>query len=494
MRFTQAVLLATSVALLSVAQDARGAGGGGAEPVETVPGASWVRLKGTRLVPLRVARGGVDAAQRARDASEALAASAPGRGELQVDLREGEATLRVGSAAVLVLGREDAEAAGAPSVEPLAREAASRMGEALRAERRRLAIQGVVFSVSLLVASALLVFLVARRLERVAAELAARLREHRLVAEGIRFAGAEVASAGTARLAALVGTRVGLRVVQAALAYGWVMFALSLFPWTQGAVSRLASAVFDPAIALALRIAHAVPVVVAVLLAAAALWAVLRAARVVTESVARGESRLRHLPADLAPPALAVLELTAVLAAVVLAPPFLGETSGPLAWLSAAVLVAVGVAAVPLLASAAAGIPLVFGRSIRVGDRIDADGRSGRVAALSLLAVELEDDAGGRVRVPYLALASRPVRVVRGEALGTVELWTDPAADPAAVDAALRASAGPGAVVELVAIDRRGARWRVTGPAGDLGTRAVAALRKAGIALGAAGDADRPAS
>ena len=204
-----------------------------------------------------------------------------------------------------------------------------------------------------------------------------------------------------------------------------------------------------------------------------------------TESVARGESQLRHLPADLARSALRLLELVAVLAAIVLAPPFLGETTGPLAWISVAVLVAAGAASVPLLASAAAGIPLVFGRSIRVGDRIDAGGRTGRVATLSLLALELEDDAGGRVRVPYLALASRPMRVLPGEAREVVELWADPDADPAAVHAALRAGTGPGSVVELVAVARGGARWRVTGPAGSLGVRALAALRSAGIALGA---------
>ena len=89
------------------------------------------------------------------------------------------------------------------------------------------------------------------------------------------------------------------------------------------------------------------------------------------------------------------------------------------------------------------------------------------------------------MRVPYLTLASRPMRVVPGEEREAVELWADPEADPAAVHAALRAGTSPGSVVELVAVACGGARWRVTGPAGSLGVRALAALRSAGIALGA---------
>jgi small-conductance mechanosensitive channel len=465
--------------------------GGHADAVQDVPGAAWVRLHGARLLPLRAARLGADATARARDASAALAAAAAGEGQVTVDLRDGEATLRAGPAAILVLGPADAEAAGAPSLEGLARDAVVRLDEALRGERRRLAIQRVVFSVSLLVASALLVFLVARRLERGAAALAARLRQHKLVADGLRVAGTEVASAGAASGAAYVGTQLGLRLAQAALVYGWVLFALSLFPQTRGAVGRLASAVFDPAIALALRFVRSVPVGIAVLLAAGGLALVLRSTRLVMESVARGESHVRHVPRDLARPGVAVLEIAAVIAALVLAPQVLGESSGPVAWLSMAALLATGAAFVPLLASAAAGVPLVLGRRLRVDDRIETDGRTGRVVSLALLALELEEEGGARVRVPYLTVASRPLRVLVDEAQRTVDVAVDPAADPVEVEAVLRAATGPGSCIELVSIDSSVARWRVVGHGSGLGARVASALRGAGIALAAAAAGDR---
>ncbi|HET9596484.1 MAG TPA: mechanosensitive ion channel domain-containing protein [Anaeromyxobacteraceae bacterium] len=489
-RSWQAILIALSLALAALPA---GAAGAGARPdaVEEANGVAWVRLRGARLLPLHAAASGGDATARARDASAALAIAVAQEGEVAVDLRDGEATLRIGSAPILVLGPADAAASAAPSVEILARDAASRLGDAVRGERRRLAVQGIVFSISLLVASALLVFLVARRLERGAAALVVRLRQHRFVADGVRVAGTEVASAGVAGGAAAVATQLGLRLGQAALVYGWVLFALSLFPGTRGAVARLTGAVFDPAIGLALRLVRSVPMGVAVLLAAGALALVLRSARLVMESVARGESHVRHVPRDLARPAVAVLETAAVIGALALAPLFLGETGGPVAWLSMAALLATGAGAVPLLANAAAGVPLVLGRVVRVGDRIEAGGQAGRVASLALLALELEDDAGARVRVPWLALSHGPVRVLGAGAHESVDVGVDPAADPAEVEALLRAATGPGAQVALVSIDGAVARWRVVGRAGGVGVRAAAALRGAGIALAAPGDRGR---
>jgi small-conductance mechanosensitive channel len=483
LRRTSSALLLT-VALATAAPAAAGAAGPG--PAEAMPShEEWVRLKSARVLSLSASRGGADAARRARDASAALAAAAAAGGEVAVEAGEREATLRVGASTILVLGAEDAAAARVASAESLAREAAPRMTAALRSERRRLAAQEAVFSVSLLVASALVVFLVARRLTRVAAALATRLRGHRLVADGIRVAGAEVASPGATHGAAYLATQLGLRLVQAALAYAWVLFALSLFPGTRGAVARLAGAVFDPALALLVRLGRAVPTGVALLLATAALAFAVRAGRIVLESVARGESHLPLVPRDLARPAGALLALAAALVALFFAGPFLGETTGPLAWISIAAVVAAALAAAPLVAGALAGVPLVFGRAVRVGDQVEAEGRSGRVVAISLLALVLEDEAGARVRVPFLALAVRPVRVLPREPRGTVELLVDAGADPVAVEAALRAGTGPGARAELVGVDAGAARWRVSGPRDGLGVRALAALRHAGLPLAA---------
>ena len=85
-------------------------------------------------------------------------------------------------------------------------------------------------------------------------------------------------------------------------------------------------------------------------------------------------------------------------------------------------MVALGLAAVPFLASCILGAVAVFGRRVRVGEYIELDSRVGRVVDVSLLNISLEDDGGMETRVPHFAWLLKPMRVLGPAPRVTVSL------------------------------------------------------------------------
>ena len=85
-------------------------------------------------------------------------------------------------------------------------------------------------------------------------------------------------------------------------------------------------------------------------------------------------------------------------------------------------LVALGLAATPILASAAAGIAVVFGRRVSIGDYAIVAGRTGKVKATTMLEVMLEDDDGCAIHVPHLLSLIHPTKVLGRSPPVVVEL------------------------------------------------------------------------
>ena len=121
----------------------------------------------------------------------------------------------------------------------------------------------------------------------------------------------------------------------------------------------------------------------------------LRFVRLFFGSMARGETTVGWMPRDLAEPTSILVRAGIVVITLVVAAPLItGTDDGTLSRAGVVALVAIGLAATPLLACAAAGIAVVFGRRLRVGDLAGVGGREGRVRALTMLEVLLEDDDG----------------------------------------------------------------------------------------------------
>ncbi|HTN53013.1 MAG TPA: mechanosensitive ion channel family protein [Anaeromyxobacter sp.] len=380
------------------------------------PAGAWVKLRDARVVQVEVARGGHTAEQRATSASAALAdalAKDPAA-TARVEPAAGGALVRVGQVPVLEVGPEDAAAAGAASPEVQAAAVAARVDRALQAERARLAVQAVVFSVSLLVFAGLVAFLLLRRLARLEAQLALALSA-RSRARALSVAGVQVATEAETRGALRLALRGGWLLAQVLIVWLWALLGLSLFPGTRPWADRLARGVVDPVVDLAGRAGQALPAILAAAALALTVAVALRILRALLAGAARGEADLRGVRADRARALSGIASAALVLGALVFAAPLLGG-GGVVARIGETVLLAVGLGATPVLACAIAGLPLVLGREVHVGDRVEVGGREGKVVGFGPLALAMEDDAGARVQVPYLLALVRPLRILPGRA------------------------------------------------------------------------------
>ena len=449
-----------------------------------------IRIRDRAILELREPRGIRSAQARARDASETLShvLELPGPDVVRTELRQEGVTLLVGDTPIVELTSEDAHAVGTEDLSLYASAAAQRLDAGLKAERRRLQIQAAVFSISLAVLITLLAFLALRLVGRLGRQLQETLIADRERIPALRLGSVEVASRRMVRGAIRLGLLAGTWVLQIVVLYVWVLSVLSLFAPTREYGTRLTGSVLRPAGALLGRIGAALPVLVVAAVFALAVALVFRTLRLFFGSVARGETHLRWVSPELAVPVGTLLRGAIVILAVLFAAPLItGEDTGALSRVGTAVLVVLALAAVPLLASVAVGLPTVLRQTVRPGEMVELGGRQGQVRAVTLLEVQLEDGDGAELRIPHLVAFLHPSRALGAVPRRSLEVLVESAEDPVRVQSVLLEAAGShasGARAELVSLDGRGARWRVSGIHPDLGQRVATALRDAGIALG----------
>ncbi|HZW90453.1 MAG TPA: mechanosensitive ion channel domain-containing protein [Myxococcaceae bacterium] len=449
-----------------------------------------IRIRDRSILELHVARGVRSAQARARDATETLShvLELPGPDVVRIEPRQDGVALLVGETPIVELASEDARAVGNDDLSLYATAAAQRLDAGLKAERQRLQIQDAVFSVSLAVFITLLAFLALRLVGRLGRQLQESLLADRERVAALRLGTVEIASRRMMRGGIRLGLVAGALVLQLVVLYVWVLSVLSLFRPTREYGAQLTGSVLRPAGALLGRIGASLPILVVAAVFALAVALVFRTLRLFFESIARGETRVRWISPELATPVGTLVRGGFVVLAVVFAAPLItGEDTGALSRLGTAVLVVLATAAVPLLASVAVGLPTVLRRTVRPGEMVELGGRQGQVRAVTLLEVQLEDGDGAELRVPHLVAFLHPTRALGTVPRRSLEVLVASAEDQLRVQSVLLEAAGShasGARAELVSLDGRGARWRVSGIHPDLGLRVATALRDARIPLG----------
>jgi small-conductance mechanosensitive channel len=462
-----------------------------------VPASSDVRLHEHPVFSLRVPRVDQSAADRARAASRALESvlDDPEKATSRVEESPGNAVIFVGKIPIVTLGDGDADAAGGDvSLHVYAASVASKIDDALRAERTRSAIAEHVFSFSLLVFSALLAFLLVRRVGDISGRARMWVKAHPDAIPALKLGTIEVVRPVAVRGAVAIGLALAHRIAQFTIAYSWLIFALSRFEATRDYTDRLAGFVLVPLSALIGRVGSALPLFVVAAIAAVALGVAVRFVGLFFGGLARGETHVAWLPRDLAGPTSVLVRSGMVLASIVLAAPLItGTDDGALSRAGVVALVALGLACTPVLACAAAGVPAVYGRHLRVGDFVEAGGRAGIVRDVTLLELVLEDAVGCEVRVPQLLGLWNPMRVLGSAPMTSIEVVVDASARPALVEEALvgaTLATCERARVDLVSLDADGACWRVSAvPKNGKGVATVGdavalAMAERGIALG----------
>lgn len=460
-----------------------------------VKAASEVRVRDKVVLTLRAARGGRSAPERARAANAAIESQLAHPEDIG-DARfeeapENAAVVYLGKTPVLTLGPEDVEASGEASVQVLAAQTTTRLGDAVNTERKRSAIATTVFSLSLVIFTGLLAFLLLGRVSDGANRLRSYLVDPERVG-ALRLGNVEFVSAGATRGGVTIGVTLAYRLIQIAIIYFWLIFSLSLFEATRSYTERLTGMIGKPLSGLAGRIGGALPLLVVALIAFVAVSVLVRFIGLVFDSVARGDTKLAWVPRDLARPTSVLLRFGVIVAALVMATPMItGEADGALSRAGIVALFAVALAATPILASGAVGVSVVFARRFKRGDLVEVGGKTGRIVDVTLLDVQLEDSSSAEIRVPHLLALVRPTRIHRHPPLATLEVVVDPAAPMADVERALVEVAKELSArgrAELLVLDGTGARWRITSNAArgelTLATAVHAALEKINASLG----------
>ena len=474
-----------------------GAGGAAEPPGENVPRPeeAYVRLHDHRVFSLRVAHGTQSPESRARDASQALGNALNGTGPKRVEVKEeGEsATVYVDAAPVLQLWADDATAAGDATLSVHASKAKTNIEDAVRAEIRRLALQNLFLRICFSVLLGLVTFVLIRKLSDLEGAVERWLKSRPDGAPAVRLGNVELASERAVRGGVHVALRFSERALQVLLALTWFFVVLGSFEATSDAGRRILGMLLEPIGRVLARVFGAIPQILALAVLGLLLFLVLRSVQLFFGSVARGETHLAWVPADLARPTGTLLQAALLILAVVFAGPVIsGGGSGPFQGLAQALLIALAIACAPLFAAVVAGLPLVYGRGLRVGDVAEIGRQVGLVKEVDLLSVVLEDAEGRPVRVPHLVSLFQPMRILGPSVLVLLDVTVAGTEDQSRVKVLLADAAGShasGARVELRALDARGALYRVVSGYEDVGVRVATALKDAGIQLAALGEA-----
>lgn len=469
-------------------------------PSVSTPSAAHIRDR--TVFSVKVGWNGHSAAERAQHASEVLehAVDESGAGDARVEQQGDVAVVYVDASPVIQLGPEDALADGDASVAVHAAVVAAHVNDAIHAERKRSALAKTVFSASLLVFSALMVFLALGRLSSLVDRMRAWVASGPGTIPAVRIAGIDVLRPTALRSVALGGIDGSRWLIRGGLVYVWLLFALSLFEVTRAYSERLTGFVLAPLSGFVGRLTATMPVLLIGAVAGVVVLLALRVIGLFFDGVTRGEPSLSWLPPDLAAPTSILVRIGVVVVACSVATPLIGGSDeGPLARVSVIAIAALAVALTPMLASAVVGVSVLFGRQLKVGDFVELGARHGSVRTLTLLAVVLEDADGCTVHVPHLTSLIHPTRVKGPVPPVLVEISVDPYADIEQVKVLLGRIAGEVGFrgrVTVARIDAFAAVYEITVLSasatvrGDLLVASTKALREAGIAL--AGGAPRP--
>jgi Mechanosensitive ion channel len=448
---------------------------------------------------LSAARAGKSAEERAKAATkvlEKILESTPS-GEPHAVAQGNNALVAWGDTAIVTLSSDDARIAGEESAEGFAQTVAAAIGDAVESEQQRGKIDKRVFSGSLVVLFGLIAFYLLRKTSEWA-EQARGWLEERGDSLSIRVRQMEIVAPEVVETAALFALGALKWLVRFGILYAWLLTALSMFESTRGYTQRLTGWVLAPLSELTERVASTLPVLVVAALALVAIWILLRFVQLLFEAVARRETTLAWVPADLARPTSVLVRLVIVLAALIFAAPVVtGDTDGPLARTGLLALLSLGIAATPLVASALVGAINVFGRRLRVGDHVEVRQHRGRVTKLGLFELSLELQDTTELRLPHVVLTWSSLRLLGPQPALRIQLAVQPDAAITACESALTTAANDGfshVRVTLARADRNAlcfvvtARGQRLAQEGELLAKLVQGLRAQGIGLGVADD------
>lgn len=374
-----------------------------------------MRLGETVAFSIRTSHASKSAADRASAASKALkdAFETTGPEDVRVE-RSGEvAIVYLGKTPIVQLTAADAAVAGDATVDVHADAVASKLKNAIQAEKQRTALASRIFAVCLVVFFAVVVLYLWRRIGDFAERANSWLEDNPHRVPELRVRTLTLLNPAAFRSGLALAISVGKWVGQLTLVYLWLVAGLSFFETTRPYTDRINGIILMPFLALASRVASSLPITVVVAIAVLVVAIIFRVVGLFFESVRDGTTELPWLTPELARPTSILVRAGLLLVTLIFAAPVLtGNPSGALATAGLLGLGTIGLASAPLVASCVAGAVVVYGRRLRVDDYVRIGEQTGRVVDVGLLDVTMEDAEGSEVRIPYLFTLFRPVTLL----------------------------------------------------------------------------------
>jgi small-conductance mechanosensitive channel len=239
-----------------------------------------------------------------------------------------------------------------------------------------------------------------------------------------------------------------------------------LFESTRGYTEKLSGAVLSPFSGLISRSVTSLPLLLVTAIAAVAVYVLQRFIQLFFAGVARGETKIEWLPTELAETTGLLLRAGVVIGALTFAGPIVtGDSEGVLARTGSVVLIALGVACTPILASVLVGISVIYPGRLKIGDWAEIGNRAGRVRAIGLLETRLDAVDGTEHRIPHLLCLVQPTRVLGLAPRVSVEISVAANANHADVCAKLTEAMGSVGLrpeAEILRLDADGALYRLS--------------------------------
>ncbi len=444
-------------------------GGMAARRLPVVPESAGapVNLHNAALFTVRVPLRERTAEQRARAANQALEKVVEGGGPTNVHSEtEGDLwVVYVGSRPIIELGPDDAAAAGEAALRVHAESIANKIADGLHAEQKRHSL--LMMGLELLGASVagLVALFLALRIGRLGRKATAWMREHPDRIPALRVQTIAIVRPSTLRILLSGSLRLLIMFAQLSIAYGWLLLSLYVFEPTRGYTERLADMVLSPVSSAMGKLAGSVPSAIGAIVGIAAVVVLIRFVGVYFASASRGETTIEWLPPDLIAPTSLVVRFGILVVFVVVLLPFVtGNQDGVLSRVGLVVLISLGIATTPLLASACMGIVVMYGRGIAVGDFAVIGPFSGRIEAITMLEVRMKDADGGEIRIPHLVAMFHATRVLGRLRPVSTTLWISAATAQGEVRRLLAdtaATVGVNPRVELLAFDSQAMQYRI---------------------------------
>jgi small-conductance mechanosensitive channel len=370
-----------------------------------VDGEALFRVRGVSAFP---------AEERARLVSRRIVEFARDRGQATSALRvvqtERSSDILMGDRRLLAVVDADGEIEGIHR-EDLARVYLERIRGAVESYRHarspRNLLIGLGASLAATVVLAAALFVLVRLWRRLLAFLEGRYAErvHTLEIQGIQVLHAE-------RIRELV--RSALRLVRAlvvlVLAYFYLSFILTRFPWTRPAAGRLLGYVLIPLTTMGGALLAHLPNVVFLVILLVTVRYVLRVVALVFTGVERGTVTLAGFEREWAVPTYRIVRVAVIGFALVVAYPYIpGSESAAFKGVSIFFGLLFSLGASSVVANMMAGYSLIYRRTFKVGDRVKINNMVGDVTMMGLQVTHLRTVKNEDVVVPNSVVLANEV-------------------------------------------------------------------------------------